>query len=88
VAVLGGMAELGADSVAAHREIGRLAQSLGIEVVAVGGAPYGGVAVGSQDEALDLVEELPTDSVVLLKASRSVGLDRLAERLREGVGAR
>lgn len=88
VAVLGGMAELGADSVAAHREIGRLAQSLGIEVVALGGAPYGGVAVGSQDEALDLVEELPTDSVVLLKASRSVGLDRLAERLREGVGAR
>ena len=62
--------------------------SLGIEVVAVGGAPYGGAAVASQDEALDLVEDLPPDSVVLLKASRSVGLDRLAERLREGVGAR
>ena len=88
VAVLGEMAELGADTVAAHQEIGRLAHSLGIEVVAVGGAPYGGVAVASQDEALVLVEDLPADSVVLLKASRSVGLDRLAEHLRGGVGAR
>jgi UDP-N-acetylmuramoyl-tripeptide--D-alanyl-D-alanine ligase len=88
VAVLGEMAELGPGTVAAHEEIGRLAQSLGIEVVAVGGAPYGGVAVGTQDDALALVEDLPTDSVVLLKASRSVGLDLLADRLRDGVGAR
>jgi len=88
VAVLGEMAELGPGTVAAHEEIGRLAESLGIEVVAVGGAPYGGVAVGSQDDALALVEDLPADSVVLLKASRSVGLDLLADRLRDGVGAR
>jgi UDP-N-acetylmuramoyl-tripeptide--D-alanyl-D-alanine ligase len=88
VAVLGEMAELGPGTVAAHEEIGRLAESLGIEVVAVGGAPYGGVAVGTQDDALALVEDLPADSVVLLKASRSVGLDLLADRLRDGVGAR
>ena len=88
VAVLGEMAELGADTVVAHQEIGRLAHALGIEVVAVGDAPYGGVAVASQEEALHLIEGLPVDCVVLLKASRSVGLDRLAERLREGVGAR
>ena len=88
VAVLGEMAELGVDTGAAHQEIGRLAHSLGIEVVALGGAPYGGVAVASQDEALRLVEDLPVDSAVLLKASRSVGLDRLAERLRGEVSAR
>jgi UDP-N-acetylmuramoyl-tripeptide--D-alanyl-D-alanine ligase len=88
VAVLGEMAELGDGAAAAHRDIGRLAQSLGIEVVAVAGAPYGGTPVASQDEALDLVEALPADSVVLLKASRSVGLDRLADRLRDGVGVR
>jgi UDP-N-acetylmuramoyl-tripeptide--D-alanyl-D-alanine ligase len=88
VAVLGEMAELGDGAAAAHRYIGRLAQSLGIEVVAVAGAPYGGTPVASQDEALDLVEALPADSVVLLKASRSVGLDRLADRLRDGVGVR
>jgi UDP-N-acetylmuramoyl-tripeptide--D-alanyl-D-alanine ligase len=87
VAVLGEMAELGAGAAAAHQEIGRLARRLGIEVVAVGGAPYGGVPVASQDEALVLVEELPADSVVLVKASRSVGLDRLAERLCGRVGA-
>ena len=88
VAVLGEMAELGNGAAEAHRAVGRLAGSLGIEVVAVGGAPYGGTAVGTQDEALDLVEALPPDSVVLLKASRSVGLDRLADRLRGGVAAR
>jgi len=88
VAVLGEMAELGADAADAHRAIGRLAGSLGIEVLAVGGAPYGGTPVGSQEEALELVEALPPDSVVLVKASRSVGLDRLAERLREGAGVR
>ena len=38
--------------------MGELAASLGIEVVAVGGAPYGGTAVDGQDEALALVERL------------------------------
>jgi len=88
VAVLGEMAELGDGTATAHRDIGRLAESLGIEVVSVGGAPYGGTPVASQDEALGIVEALPADSVVLVKASRSVGLDRLAERLRNGVGVR
>ena len=34
------------------------------------------------------MEGLPTDSVVLIKASRSVGLDRLAASLRDGVAVR
>ena len=82
VAVLGRMAELGDASAAAHRRMGDLAGSLGIEVVAVGEPDYGGVLVADQDEAFSLLADLPDDAVVLVKASRSVGLDRLAERLR------
>jgi len=86
VAVLGAMAELGEAAEASHRQMGELARSLGIEVVSVGEPAYGGVLVADQDEALTLLAQLPTDSVVLVKASRAVGLDRLADRLRDGAG--
>jgi len=86
VAVLGEMAELGEGSDQEHRRIGDLAASLGIEVVSVGGAGYGGAPVDGLDEALELVLALPADSAVLVKASRSVGLDRLSTALRDGVG--
>jgi UDP-N-acetylmuramoyl-tripeptide--D-alanyl-D-alanine ligase len=82
VAVLGRMAELGGAAAAAHRRMGELAGSLGIEVVAVGEPAYGGTLVADQDEAFSFLAGLPDDAVVLVKASRSVGLDRLAERLR------
>ena len=85
VAVLGEMAELGEGSDQSHRRMGDLAASLGIDVVAVGGAPYGGTPVTDQDEALALIAGLDVDSVVLLKASRSVGLDRMSAALRDGV---
>jgi UDP-N-acetylmuramoyl-tripeptide--D-alanyl-D-alanine ligase len=86
VAVLGEMAELGETGPAAHRAIGDLACSLGIEVVSVAGALYGGTPVATQDEALELIEALPADSAVLVKGSRSVGLDRLTSRLRDEAG--
>ena len=89
MAVLGEMAELGEASADAHRRMGELAGSLGIEVVAVGTPDYGGTVVADQDEALAVVAALPADSVVLIKASRSVGLDRLADVLwGAGVSAR
>lgn len=88
VAVLGEMAELGAGSGDAHRRMGALAVSLGIEVVAVGSAPYGGTTVGDLDEALAVIDGLDGDAAVLLKGSRSVGLEVLAERVRHGVAAR
>jgi len=89
VAVLGEMAELGDASAEAHRRMGELAGALGIEVVAVGTPGYGGTVVADQGEALAVVAGLPADSAVLVKASRSVGLDRLAEALRDGeTGAR
>ena len=88
VAVLGRMAELGPSSADDHRRVGALAGSLGIDVVSVGVPEYGGTLVADQDEALAVVAGLPSDSVVLVKASRSVGLDRLAETLRTGGSTR
>jgi UDP-N-acetylmuramoyl-tripeptide--D-alanyl-D-alanine ligase len=84
VAVLGEMAELGESAVDAHRRMGVLAEALGIEVISVGVPEYGGTVVADQVEALALVAALPVDTVVLVKASRSVGLDRLADVLRAG----
>ena len=84
VAVLGEMAELGEASADAHRRMGDLAASLGIEVVAVGTSAYGGTVVEDRSEALAVVTGLPPDAVVLVKASRSVGLDLLADQLRDG----
>lgn len=99
IAVLGEMRELGADSIAAHDEIGRLAVRLDVSrTIAVGpgarplylGAAQEGswsdeaVWVPDVDAAIALVRELvrPGD-VVLVKASRSIGLEAVAEALVE-----
>jgi UDP-N-acetylmuramoyl-tripeptide--D-alanyl-D-alanine ligase len=87
IAVLGTMGELGAGSPNYHREIGALAAELGVDVlVSVGAAavPYTEAfdgdfhAVGEPEEARALLEELaqPGDRV-LIKGSRSVGLERV-----------
>jgi UDP-N-acetylmuramoyl-tripeptide--D-alanyl-D-alanine ligase len=93
VAVLGGMAELGADSAAYHREIGALVVSLGIDVlIAVGGlgrhyteTTEGAVVTATAADAGeaarvagDIVE--PGD-FVLVKGSRVVGLEVVAAAL-------
>jgi UDP-N-acetylmuramoyl-tripeptide--D-alanyl-D-alanine ligase len=87
VAVLGEMAELGAGSPDYHREVGRAARELGVRlVVAVGGelaGEYGAEAlVPDVEGAVPLVRSLlaPGD-VVLVKASRAAGLERLAGAL-------
>lgn len=95
VAVLGGMAELGADSGAYHREIGALVAALGIDVlIAVGelGTSYtettgdAAVTVTAADaaEAAIVAEEIvePGD-FVLVKGSRAFGLEAVAEALAE-----
>jgi UDP-N-acetylmuramoyl-tripeptide--D-alanyl-D-alanine ligase len=81
------MAELGDDSAGYHREIGALAGQLGIDVlVPVGEEAIGYTdefegethAVATPEEAGALLEELaqPGDRV-LIKGSRSVGLERV-----------
>jgi UDP-N-acetylmuramoyl-tripeptide--D-alanyl-D-alanine ligase len=89
VAVLGDMAELGEDGPAYHRELGRVAVEAGVEtVLAVGPLAESyleaaeGVWVASVEEALPLVDELvrPGDCV-LVKGSRAVGLEAVAEAL-------
>ncbi|HEX2293259.1 MAG TPA: UDP-N-acetylmuramoyl-tripeptide--D-alanyl-D-alanine ligase, partial [Gaiellaceae bacterium] len=84
VAVLGGMAELGAETARYHREIAGLLGDLD-HVIAVGELARGyGTEdwVASADEAASRLQELlrPGD-VVLVKGSRSVGLERVAQKL-------
>ena len=87
IAVLGGMAELGDDEPRFHREIGHLADALGIDILITVGEmalPYadqfGGDLhqVGDPEEAGALLEEIamPGDRV-LVKGSRSVGLEKV-----------
>ena len=109
-AVLGEMAELGGETIAAHDEIGRLVVRLGVERLIVVQGPGGatGDAVGGRtgaralhlgahlegswsgesvlvpdiDDALAILrDELEPGDVVLVKASRSAGLERVALRL-------
>jgi UDP-N-acetylmuramoyl-tripeptide--D-alanyl-D-alanine ligase len=77
VAVLGSMAELD-DPVAAHAEIGALTRALGIELIAVGTDRYG---VDPTDDPRSALGSIGPGDVVLVKASRSVGLDRLADEI-------
>lgn len=89
-AVLGEMAELGEATEAEHERIGQLATELGIELVVTVGPDHGlaaaaaGVNVERPGDALDVVlEVLRNGDVVLVKGSRSVGLEQLADRLTE-----
>jgi UDP-N-acetylmuramoyl-tripeptide--D-alanyl-D-alanine ligase len=102
VAVLGDMAELGAQSESAHAEVGRRAAELGVgQLFAVGKmAPV--MAQAARDAGLNRVIEfadvevaaaalktfLKTGDVILLKASRTTRLERIAEVLKAGNGIR
>ena len=87
LAVLGQMAELGRDAASYHREIGRHASDEGVDVLVTVGRealPYaegfeGEVhSVGEPEEAAGLLDELAeSGDRVLIKGSRSVGLERV-----------
>jgi UDP-N-acetylmuramoyl-tripeptide--D-alanyl-D-alanine ligase len=92
LAVLGGMAELGPDGPAYHRELGAHARAVGIDAtLGVGDlardyAPDRWVA--DPEAAVPVVEGLlEAGDVVLVKGSRSVGLELLADDLRARLGA-
>jgi UDP-N-acetylmuramoyl-tripeptide--D-alanyl-D-alanine ligase len=95
IAVLGDMRELGIYGDDAHAAVGRRAAELGVDILigvgdggrviaaAAGGGVPEVVTAADADEALRLVADVATggDSV-LVKASRAVGLDVVAARLR------
>ena len=93
VAVLGEMAELGEDSDAYHREIGQVVAALGIGVlVAVGerarlyvegaeGVLEVAIASDADEAARILPDLLQPGDCVLVKGSRVVGLEVVADAL-------
>jgi UDP-N-acetylmuramoyl-tripeptide--D-alanyl-D-alanine ligase len=96
MAVLGDMAELGAQGVAAHEEVGRRAAELGVDkLIAVGKmAPVMGAAaraaglnrvveLASPEAAAHAVRRLVRrGDLVLVKASRSTRLEQVSDALR------
>jgi UDP-N-acetylmuramoyl-tripeptide--D-alanyl-D-alanine ligase len=95
VAVLGDMLELGPDAPRYHREVGAYAASRGVELLlTVGdlaaeiGAGFAGevYSVADPAAAAELLAELVRDGdTVLVKGSRSVGLERVADALGRGL---
>jgi UDP-N-acetylmuramoyl-tripeptide--D-alanyl-D-alanine ligase len=88
VAVLGEMAELGAGAVAYHREIGESARADGVDLLVGVGEPardYGpDELVGDPEEAAELLAaQLEPGDTVLVKGSRSAGLEAVAVSLEE-----
>jgi UDP-N-acetylmuramoyl-tripeptide--D-alanyl-D-alanine ligase len=86
VAILGGMAELGPDGPDYHREIGAHARDLGIDAIVGVGALARDYAPDEWAEDADagavLADRLLSDGDrVLVKGSRSVGLERLTDGL-------
>jgi UDP-N-acetylmuramoyl-tripeptide--D-alanyl-D-alanine ligase len=91
VAVLGDMLELGADAPRFHREVGEHAAARGIELLVTVGPLAAGIRDGYEGEAHSVADapaaaELLTGllrdgDAVLVKGSRGVGLERVAESL-------
>jgi UDP-N-acetylmuramoyl-tripeptide--D-alanyl-D-alanine ligase len=83
VAILGEMAELGSQSELYHGQIGHLAADLGIDVIGVGDAARAytpAVWVASAADVAEAVRSfLRPGDAVLVKASRAVGLEGIAD---------
>jgi UDP-N-acetylmuramoyl-tripeptide--D-alanyl-D-alanine ligase len=85
VAILGEMAELGEQSAAYHGEIGELAADLGIDVIGVGESARmytPTVWIDSAPAVAEVAREyLRPGDAVLVKASRAVGLEGIADEI-------
>lgn len=96
VAVLGDMYELGAGAAAYHRAVGEHCAAAGVRLVAVGDLARD-YLVGAPDERwfatvdeclTGVAEAVPAGSAVLVKASRALRLERVAEALAGEEGRR
>jgi UDP-N-acetylmuramoyl-tripeptide--D-alanyl-D-alanine ligase len=95
VAVLGSMFELGSGTRAYHREVGEVAEEVGVDLLVCVGEEarwYAEAFSGEKvlhDDALSAAEDLrgrlQDGDFVVVKGSRGVGLDALTRRLREGM---
>jgi UDP-N-acetylmuramoyl-tripeptide--D-alanyl-D-alanine ligase len=88
VAVLGEMGELGPGAAGYHREVGEHARAIGLDLLIGVGLPARDYApdelVADPGEAAELLAaRLEPGDVVLVKGSRSAGLEAVAERLAE-----
>jgi UDP-N-acetylmuramoyl-tripeptide--D-alanyl-D-alanine ligase len=89
VAVLGDMCELGSGASAFHRDVGRYAAEHGVRVIAVGELAREYVTDAMAGDWYGTVEELlpalpaaiAAGSAVLIKASRAVRLERVADAI-------
>ena len=84
IAVLGQMRELGPISLEAHKEIGRLAKEVTNFVIEVGDNQYtADKHFTSTGEAIEfLLKEVQPGDIILIKASRTIGLDKIADSLK------
>jgi len=103
IAVLGHMAELGPIEAEEHERVGELAARLRIDVLVVVGEAARRIGAGAEREGVEPGRIVPTSEpeeaaevvlrlvrpgdVVLVKASRAAGLDRVADLLRRGNGS-
>jgi len=88
IAVLGEMRELGPEAATYHREIGEHARALGVDLVVGVGEPARDYdpdeLVADPTDAAELLEpQLGAGDAVLVKGSRAVGLEAVAEALQE-----
>ena len=86
IAVIGDMREIGKITNDAHKEMGDLARKSASLVVAIGDAAkkYNGQKYfKKREKAIDyLLKEVRQGDIILVKASRSIGLDKIVEALK------
>ena len=87
IAVLGEMGELGEEAAAHHREVGEHARAAGVDTLIGIAEPARAYdpdeLVGTPEEAAELLAaQLEAGDIVLVKGSRSAGLEAVAETLK------
>lgn len=97
VAVLGAMAELGADARSMHQEVGALARELGVDRLITVGTGCEGYAdgfgpstefgLGHQQAVESAIKDKHAPLTVLVKGSRSSGMERVVEGIKKKVNS-